>query len=107
MKNRSLMIAGAAAMGFAPFLAQAADNDSVQRCMDAFASQNFPNSSVSFVVQDSGRPILPLIAQTGTQQIQLVATSPVTGKVLGKTTCEVRETGHREGEVTVAPIGNE
>jgi hypothetical protein len=107
MKNRSILLAGAAAMGLAPFLVHAAESDSIQRCMDSFASQNFPNSRIAYVVNDGGRPLMPLIAQTGTQSVELIATSRADGRVLGKATCQVRESGNREGEVIVTPIDNE
>jgi hypothetical protein len=107
MKNRSIMFAGAAAIGLAPFLIHAAESDSVQRCMDSFSAQNFPNSRITYVVNDGGRPLMPLIAQTGTQSVELVATSRSDGRVLGKSTCQVRDIGNREGEVLVAPIDSQ
>ena len=95
-------------MGLAPFLVHAAESDSIQRCMDSFAAQNFPNSRIAYVVNnDGGRPLMPLIAQTGTQSIELIATSRSDGRVLGKATCQVRDSGSREGEVIVTPIDNE
>jgi hypothetical protein len=70
--------------------------------MDEFAAQNFPNSRVSFVIEDAHQGPMPLVMQTGTQWVRLVATAP-TGRVLAKTTCEIRTGATREGQVIVMP----
>ena len=105
MKIRPIVYCAALAT-LVPLLAQAATGDSIERCMDAFASKNFPDSRVTLLVEGDRQDATPLIARTGTQSVQLVATAKSNGRVLAKTTCQVRESGNREGQVTVMPLGN-
>ena len=93
-----------AALLLAPFVAQADDSASVQRCMDSFAAQNFPDSSIVFVVKDEPFAPLPLIARTGTQAVQLIATSKTSGRVLATATCKVRVDQGNKGKVVLLPL---
>ena len=93
------------ALGLAPFLAQAAPNQSIQRCMDEFAAQNFPSNPVKFVIEETSGGPESLIAQTGSQTVQLVA-SDANGKEITRTTCQVRGGRSGEGQVIVmSPLG--
>jgi hypothetical protein len=84
----------------APLFAHAAENDSVQRCMNAFASQNFSDRNVSFAIENDNSVRLPLIANSGTRHVQVIASERVSGRVLATANCQFR--GNVLGEVTVA-----
>ena len=95
------------ALGLAPLIAFAGPSDSIQRCMDEFAAQNFPANPVKFVIEDPNRGPESLIAQTGTQTVQLVA-EDASGRVISQTTCQVRNMKNREGQVIImAPRDDE
>jgi len=101
----------AAVVAMTPFFAQAAMTDSIQRCMDTFAAENFPGSNVSFVVNETNYDPIPLIARSGTQSVKIVATAKSDGRVLGTATCKVKEDATRdgitrEGKVDVMPLGS-
>lgn len=83
--------------------ATAVERESIQRCMEAFAAQYFPNQKVTFVVRDNYSPLLSLVASTGTQAVQLSAHTRRTGEVLATATCQVHA-GKRTGEVIVWPL---
>ena len=104
MKQLGPMIAavGAFLAGHAAYAAPM-ENEAIQRCMDTFAAQHFPSNRVTFVVRDNYAPMLPLIASTGTQAVQLSAQAKRTGEVLATATCQVR-LGNRTGEVVVLPL---
>jgi len=98
MKTFALVrYAAVAVLVGAPLFAQAADVDSVQRCMDAYAAQNFADRTVSFAIdQGIEGPRSSVFGITGTQHVQLIATERVTGRVLATARCAVKRN---------APIG--
>ena len=101
MKFRTAIASISAALTLAPILAQADDTAPIQRCMDTFAAQNFPNRPVAFVVADTAT--IPLVAREGTRTVQLVARAKSSGRVLANVTCNVKQRA-KEPTVTVLPV---
>jgi hypothetical protein len=103
MKTSALVrIAAVAAFACSPFVVQAAELEgSVQRCMDVFATQNFADRTTSFKVERERPVLLPLIASTGTRQVQMIATDRASGKVLATAQCEVKSST-KIGEIIIA-----
>lgn len=97
---RSALIASIA---FSPALAFGADSESIQDCMDTFAARHFPNSKVSFVVEDDAGFPAPLIASTGTREVQVVASDADSGRVLATATCAVRENSKVGNVIVLLP----
>ncbi|HYM34259.1 MAG TPA: hypothetical protein VET48_02625 [Steroidobacteraceae bacterium] len=89
-----------------PVLTQAADTKalaSIQACMDKFVAENFANRKVTFVTEDTPTQ-LPLEANTGTRQIEVIARDTKSGKVLAKGTCTAKESAGKVGRVIVTPV---
>lgn len=93
-----------ASLAFAPALAFSADVASVQGCMDSFAAQHFPDSKVSFVVQGDTSLLMPLAANGGTRQVQLVASDRSSGRVLATATCAVRDSAKTGRVIVLSPL---
>src|SRR5687767_10664325 len=101
MKTRLPIYCVASLLAMAPFASHAETDDSIRQCMDNFASQHFPNQPVTFVVQETAGMPMPLIAQSGTQSVKLVATGRSSGREYATATCDVKGSGVRSGTVTV------
>jgi len=92
MKTTALIrIAAIAAFVSAPLFAQAAEVDSVKRCMDAYATQNFANATVSFA-DDSAFGVRTPVIHKLTRHVRVVVTDRASGKVVAKAVCEVNRT---------------
>ena len=107
MKYRFLIPCVAAALTIAPMMAFGADNAAIQRCIDSFAAQSFPDRTVNTVVKEDYLGPTPLVFRTGTQWVDLVATGKTTGHVYATATCNARSGALivKEGKVIVMPIG--
>lgn len=93
-----------ASLALAPALAFSADAASVQSCMESFAAQHFADSKVSFVVQGDTGLLMPLAANSGTRQVQLVASERSSGRVLATATCAVRERAKSGRVIVLSPL---
>jgi len=103
MKTLSLVRSAVfATLAIAP-AAFASDVDSIQGCMDSFAARNFADKNVSFVVEGDTRMGLPLQANGGTRQVQLVATERNTGRVLATATCSIRDSSNSGRVIVLLP----
>jgi hypothetical protein len=103
MKIRTPILLIASMAAFAPLAASAATAESIRACMDSFAAQSFPDKAVSFVVAEDRSFTIPLVALSGTQTVQLVASEKSSGRVIATATCKVRS-GGKQGNVSVGPL---
>jgi hypothetical protein len=105
MKTTALVrYAAVAVLASAPLFAQAAGLDTVQRCMDVFATQNFSDRATTFKIDDDYSPRLPLTVNSGTRYVQLVASDRSSGRVIAKANCSVRAGVITIGDISVLPL---
>ena len=93
-----------ALMASAPLFAQATENDSVQRCMDVFATQSFADRPTSFKVERNFAPRVPLMFSSGTQHVNLIASDLASGRVVAKANCTVRNGVTTVGEIRIEEL---
>jgi hypothetical protein len=96
----------AVALALTSTAASAAQPASIQACMESFADQHFPGRVVSFQVTENRLPMQPLIASTGTQSVEIVATDGQTGRLIATAFCKVKQLG-RAGSVIVGTVDSD
>jgi hypothetical protein len=96
--------AAVALLASAPVFAQAAESDSVQRCMDVFATTSFADRATSFKIERTYAPLLPLIYRSGTNRVQLVASDLASGRIIATAHCSIRQGVTTVGEVSTSEL---
>jgi hypothetical protein len=91
-------VAAIATVALAPFAAHSQDS-AVYACADAFIAQSFAGKSTVVRVEREYAPLLPLVLQSNSSRVKLVASEKATNRVLATATCSTKG-----GIVTVEPV---
>jgi hypothetical protein len=97
---RASFISLVASIAFAPFAAQAANDQLVESCVKAFVADHFPGQEAIVRIERDRSVTGPLVLRARTSVVQVTASDKETGRTLLTATCS-----SKDGELTLVPRG--